>query len=462
MRVAVTGATGFIGRALVNALNARGDAVVALTRAPDRARFDPGIRVARFDPAKTPDAPADSAAINPFEDVDAVIHLAGETVAGRWNAAKKQEIDESRVSGTRNLVTTLSACARKPRILISASASGYYGNRADEPLLESSASGDDFLSGVCVAWEREAARAESLGMRVAMLRQGLVLGQGGGALAPMLPPFRAFAGGPLGNGSQWWPWIHLDDDVALFLFTLDRELHGPVNAVSPDIATNARFSQALGAALRRPSLAFAPAFALRIVLGEFADSVLASQLMLPEQALAAGFTFAHANLEQALLDILAPNSGRRPATQHLTDSYVVPTSIERAFAYLSNANNLVHLTPPEFKFRVLTPGPIDMRRGATIDHALKISGMQVRWRSLVTEWRPNTNFVDYQVRGPFVLWRHEHRFSPVAQGTLIEDRVDYSLPLAPLSSITLPLARSNLERLFAYRRSVLPRLLDAA
>jgi uncharacterized protein (TIGR01777 family) len=245
MRVVVSGASGFIGHTIVRALQARGDQVTALTRNQQAARFDEGVQLARFDPMGAPDP-------SPFEGADAVVHLAGETVAGRWTEKKKRAIYDSRVVGTRTVVDSIAASGAKPRILVCASASGYYGDRKDEPLLESSPPGSDFLAKVCVDWEREAQRAQSFGLRTACLRQGIVLGHDGGALNEMLPPFRFLAGGPYGNGSQWMPWIHLDDDVALFLHALDNDIEGSFNAVSPDVATSARLAHAIGDALRRP------------------------------------------------------------------------------------------------------------------------------------------------------------------------------------------------------------------
>lgn len=452
MKIVVTGATGFIGRAVVQALAARGDAVTALSRAPQRAALGGSVTAARFDPNAPPD-PA------PFEGADAVIHLAGESVAGRWTPEKKRAIRDSREAGTRALVASLAACSSRPRVLVSASAVGYYGDRGDEPLLESSAPGTGFLADVCVAWEREIAAAQRLGTRVAWLRQGIVLGAGGGALAAMLPPFRAFAGGPLGNGSQWMPWIHIEDDVALILFALDRDVSGPLNAVSPDVATNARFSQALGAALHRPSLAFAPGIALRALLGEFASSLLASQLVLPDRALDAGFTFAHEMLEEALFDILTPNDRHGPATRSFEDSIVLEAPPERVFAFFSDAGNLARITPPELRFRMITPSPIEMRRGTVIEYSLAVRGIPVRWKSLIVDWQPGARFIDYQLRGPYLLWRHEHRFAPDPAGARVADRVAYSLPLAPFSGLALPMVRADLARIFAYRRATVARLL---
>ena len=452
VKIVVTGATGFIGRAVVRALAARGDAVTALSRTPQREAFDGAVTAARFDPNAAPD-PA------PFEGADAVVHLAGESVAGRWTPEKKRAINDSRVAGTRALVASLAACSSRPRTLVSASAVGYYGDRGVEPLLESSAPGTGFLAHVCVAWEREIAAAQRLGMRVAWLRHGIVLGSGGGALAAMLPPFRAFAGGPLGNGSQWMPWIHIEDDVALILFALDRDVSGPFNAVSPDIATNARFAQALGAALHRPSLAFAPGIALHALLGEFASSLLASQLVLPNRALGAGFTFAHEMLEEALLEILTPHERHEPALRFFEDSMDVDAPLERVFGFFSDAANLERLTPPELRFRMVTPSPIEMRRGTVLEYTLAVRGIPVRWKSLIVDWQPGARFVDYQLRGPYLLWRHEHRFASDPARTRVVDRIAYSLPLAPLSGLALPFVSADIRRIFAYRRAALAGLL---
>jgi uncharacterized protein (TIGR01777 family) len=453
MKVVVSGATGFIGSAIVRALLARGDHVVALSRSPDRARFASGVDVARFDLAGPPDAA-------PFEGADAVVHLAGESVAGRWTQAKKRAIYDSRVNGTRTLVDSIAACSHKPCVLVAASAVGYYGDRADEPLFESSAPSTDFLAGVCVDWERETQRAQTLGVRTAWLRQGIVLGPGGGALAQMLPPFRLLAGGPYGNGSQWMPWIHLDDDVALFLFALDRELSGPLNAVSPDIATSARLASALGHALRRPALAYAPGIALYAVLGGFASTLLASQLVLPDAALTAGFTFKHELLEQALLDIVAPGSQRAPALHAFEDSIVVNAPLDKAFAFFADASNLARLTPPVLDFQMRTQAPVAMRRGTVLEYSLKVRGVPVRWKSLISDWQPGARFTDYQLRGPYALWRHEHEFAEDPAGTLVRDRVAYSLPLAPLGDIALPLVRKDMEKIFEFRRAQVARLVE--
>jgi len=451
-KVGVTGANGFIGRAVVAALRKRGDYVRALVRNPDGAKFPAGVEARHFDTMQ-PNA------ANPFNDLDAVIHLAGESVAGSWTADKKKKIHATRQLGTRNVVNAMQSCERPPKVLLSASASGYYGDRGDEPLEESAGPGSDFLAAVCVDWEAEAKRAENFGARVVCLRQGLVWGPGGGALVAMLPVFKWGAGGPLGSGRQWWPWIHLDDTAALFLFALDHpEISGPLNAVSPDVATNARFARALGHAIGRPSLAPAPTIALKLLLGEFASSLLASQLMLPAKAEDNGFVWQHESLEQALIDIF--HAKRKPALGHFESSETVAADLHSVFRFFSDPSNLGKITPPAQDFEMASPVPSEMRRGSVIEHKLKVRGFPIRWKSLIVRWRPEEEFMDVQLRGPYQLWRHRHSFSPHNGGVVINDSVDYSLPLAPLSSVALPLVRHDLEEIFNYRTRRIAELLS--
>lgn len=296
MRVAVTGASGFIGRRLVARLVSEAAEVVTLGRKPAAQR------AVDFIPWQASD-PVDKQA---FNGIDAVIHLAGEPVAQRWSAEVKKRIHDSRVIGTRNVVTALWDGNSRPRVMVAASAVGYYGDRGEEVLTERSRPGNDFLAQTCVKWEAESRRAEELAVRVVMLRTGMVLGAGGGALATMVPPFRAGVGGPVGSGKQWVPWIHLDDMVEIIMWALhDTRVSGPVNATAPHPVRNAEFAKELGHALGRPSLVPVPAFGLKLMYGEMAGVVLGSQRVVPEGALAAGYTFRHPELGPALRQILS-------------------------------------------------------------------------------------------------------------------------------------------------------------
>jgi uncharacterized protein (TIGR01777 family) len=302
MRVTVTGATGLIGTRLVAALARRGDEVTVLSRDPARARerLGSGIEAERWNPLDEP------APTNALTGRDGVIHLAGEPVAQRWSADAKERIRTSRESGTANLVAGLRSAEPRPRVLVSASAVGIYGAHGDEEVPESTPPGDDFLAEVCVAWERAAQAAAELGMRVALVRTGIVLDPDGGALEKMLPPFRAGVGGPVAGGRQWMPWIHVDDLVGIYLAALDGESwSGPLNGSAPAPATNRDFSKALGRALHRPAVAPVPRLALKALYGEMELIVTTGQRAVPTRPLALGYAFAHPELDEALRSALA-------------------------------------------------------------------------------------------------------------------------------------------------------------
>ena len=303
MRVLITGATGTIGLALADALTARGDQVVALSRDPERGQRVLGERVEVHPWSEPNAAPPPVAAL---AGVDGVVHLLGEPVAQRWSDQAKERIRDSRVLGTRQLVAALRALpsADAPRVLISQSATGYYGPRGEAPLDEHASPGTDFLAEVVVAWEREAAAAESQ-MRVAFTRTGVVLSPGGGALAKMLPFFRLGIGGPVAGGHQYVPWIHLDDVVDAVLHCLgDDRAAGPVNLTAPNPVTNTELARALGHALGRPAVLPVPGIAVKLLYGEMAEIVTTGQRAVPAKLRELGFAFRHPEIELALKDVL--------------------------------------------------------------------------------------------------------------------------------------------------------------
>jgi uncharacterized protein len=300
VRVAVTGATGTIGRQLVEALIERGDDVTVLSRDADKAErtFGGRVRAVGWRNPKAESPPQEALA-----GCDGVIHLLGEPVSQRWSDAAKQEIRDSRVLATRNLVSALEAVAaeQRPRVLVSQSASGYYGPQGDQPVDERHGPADDFLARVCVDWEAEAARAGELGIRVAITRTGVVLSESGGALAKMLPPFKLGVGGPIAGGRQYVPWIHADDVVGGLLFCLDSGgASGPVNLTAPEPVTNKELSHALGRVLKRPSFAPVPALAVKTLYGEVAQIVTTGVRAVPRRLQELGYRFRQPELEPAL------------------------------------------------------------------------------------------------------------------------------------------------------------------
>lgn len=298
MRVTVTGATGFVGGRLIQRLLADGVQVHALTRSL-RTKLPSAVEPHVWNPVDE-EAPLPS-----LQGSSAIFHLLGEPVAQRWSPEIKRRIRDSRVLSTRNLVQTISRMETPPELLVSASAVGYYGSRGDQWLTETTPPGEDFLGEVSRAWEDEALAAEALGLRVVRLRIGIVLGAEGGALDRMLPPFRAGLGGPLGPGTQWMSWIHLDDLVGMMLFPLQYpHIRGVWNAVSPNPVTNQEFTDTLARILKRPAIFRVPEFGLRLLFGEGAQVLLASQRVKPEASEAAGFRFQYAGLHAALRHLL--------------------------------------------------------------------------------------------------------------------------------------------------------------
>lgn len=305
--VAITGGTGLIGSALVKALVARGDKVVLFARDPDKAKAQLPNLAGYYRWSATSES---GEWADVLSQVDALIHLAGAPVAARWSEEYKKQIYDSRVVGARHLVAAMSRLSSKPKVFVCASGVGYYGNQGygeSVPILdESSPAASDFLARVCVDWEKEAFAAETLGVRVVAIRTGVVLSTKGGALEKMLIPFRLFAGGPIGSGKQWVSWIHIDDEVGLYLFALDNDAaSGALNAVAPNPATMQTLAETLGKVLSRPAFLPAPKAALELLFGEAANVIAEGQRVAPKRALALGYQFKYPELDAALIDLLA-------------------------------------------------------------------------------------------------------------------------------------------------------------
>jgi len=300
MKIVIAGGTGFLGRPLTDALIRDGHDIVVLSRGSSGSdrREKSAARMVSWDPNGEPGPWAGE-----ITGAHAVINLAGESIAGRrWSGAQKQRILDSRVRATRSLATAIRAAAAPPSVFVSGSAVGYYGPLGAEQAAEDHPAGNDFLAHVCEQWEQEAVRASSDRTRVVRVRTGIVLEKDGGALPQMLPPFRFGAGGPVGSGRQYWPWIHRDDWIALVRWTIATPAAGgAINATGPHPVTNATFARALGRAMHRPAFMPAPGFALKLLLGEMADGLLLSgQNAVPKKALQAGFRFRYEIVDDAL------------------------------------------------------------------------------------------------------------------------------------------------------------------
>jgi len=292
-RITITGGSGFIGQNIAALLLEKSYEVCIVDSRPPL--------IGRFVEA---DLMSEGLPTEPFEGAESVIHLAGETIFGRWNERKKKAIRKSRTLGTRNLVSTLKRLKQPPASFVCASAVGFYGERGDEELFETSPPGKDFLAHVCIDWENEASQAHDIGIRTVMMRTAPVLGEKG-LLQKVLPVYRMGLGGPLGSGTQWFPWIHIRDIAQIYVFAIEhKKIEGPCNACAPEYITNQDFSDALARVLRRPALVKVPKWALRLALGELADSIVASQKVSPKKLIDAGYEFSFPDLEKALVHLL--------------------------------------------------------------------------------------------------------------------------------------------------------------
>jgi uncharacterized protein (TIGR01777 family) len=450
MKILVTGATGFVGRSLLPLLRSQGHEVVVLTRDPKTAgvRLPIHCQVLQWNPEQGP-PPAEA-----FENVDAVVHLAGENIAGgRWTDNHKHDIRESRIVSSQQLVDAIGKLENKPRVLVSASAVGFYGDRGDEVLHESSPVGEGFLANVCEEWEREVQTAEKYSVRTVSLRFGVVLGQGG-ALSKMLPPFRLGLGGPLGHGRQWMSWIHVQDLAGIILRAIEQpELMGPVNAVAPNPVSNQEFTQTLGKVLHRPTILPMPAFVLKLALGDMTEILLSGQRVSSEKIEDSGYQFIYSDLESALRSIC-----EQKGHELILEQWVSYPQKE-VFDFFSEAKNLELLTPPYLKFKIIRLSTAQIEKDTRLDYRLQLHGIRFNWQSLITDWQPGIRFSDKQTKGPYAFWEHTHEFSERDGGTVIRDCAVYEVPLGALGDILLhPFIRKDLEKIFAYRRTKIEEL----
>lgn len=302
MRLIITGGTGLIGRALATDLLADGHEVIALSRSPQRAKGTPaGLRLVRWD-AHSAEGWAHLA-----EGADAIVNLAGASLAQPWTAEHRSRIRQSRLNAGRAIVEAVRSCCVKPGLVVQASGTGYYGAHADEEITEDHPSGSDFLASVAGEWEASTADVQEEGVRQAVIRTGVVLSLSGGAFPLMVLPFRFFVGGPLGSGRQWLPWIHLQDEVSAIRFLIeDQAANGPYNLVAPEPLTNAAFSRLLGQVMKRPSYIRVPAGALQLFLGDMSSLVLEGQRALPRRLQQQGFAFRFPDALSALRNVLSP------------------------------------------------------------------------------------------------------------------------------------------------------------
>lgn len=461
MKILLTGGTGFLGTLLADELIRRGHELIMSTRSLPET-WNPY-------PAQFVKWPLDTNELAPhLENIEACIHLVGEPVADKkWTAKQKDKIYNSRIQGTREVVDVLRQAPRL-KTFLSSSGIGYYGNRADQELVEGSLSGIGFLAEVCRDWENEASKLSATpgheNVRTVQFRTGVVLDRGSGFLGQLEPIFRAHLGGPIGSGNQYISWIHVQDWTNAIIHCLENEkLKGPVNVTSPDPCTNRTFTYTYGELFNQKIFIPIPEFALKLKMGRMAEVALDSQKVFPRRLQESGFKFQFPELKTALTHLYDLNELNPKVDDLYQARQWVPAPIDQVFKFFGDVQNLEKMAPPEVDFKVIRKSSVELQKGTLIDYKLKIHGIPISWRTRIESWTPNKQFSDTQQYGPYKKWFHTHDFESLRGGTLIKDKVLYRLPIGPLGRMGgLWMVKKDLANIFAYRRKVLREVFPAA
>jgi uncharacterized protein (TIGR01777 family) len=447
MRVVITGGSGLIGRALTKSLAADGHDVFILSRRPTEVSSLPaGANAVRWDGRSTVGWGhlADGA--------EAIVNLAGESLAqGRWTYPRKRRFRESRLAAGRAVVRAVREASLKPRVVIQASGVGYYGPGDAKVITEETGPGNDFLARLCLEWESSTAAVEKLGVRRAVIRTGLVLSPLGGAFPQMVRPFKLFAGGRLGHGRQWYPWIHIDDEIAAIRFLIDQAAaSGPFNLTAPKPVTNLEFSDVMGQVLHRPARLRTPGAALRTAFGEMANLLLEGQRAVPHRLEQLGFRFRFPTVESALQDLTKIRFVHR---------FQVQAPLAEVADFHARSSSMAKITPPPAIVRI-HEAPPRLNEGSEMDFTVWLGPFPLRWAARIEDVT-STGFVDRQVRGPFRQWVHRHSFETIDDATTaVIDEIDFNLQTSLFKRLVGLDMRLMLPLLFAYRKWKTKQLLE--
>lgn len=446
--ILITGATGLVGSVLGLRLAQEGYKLKVVTRDEKKARqnltFPAQIIVC--------DLNKNHLSEEAFADVECVIHLAGETVDGKWTPEKKKAILESRTLTTQNLLKNR---PQSVHTVITASAQGVYGHQGDRELDENGTPGYGFLAEVCQAWEKPFHElCELKSARVVILRLGLVIAHQGGAIRKMLPIFQKNLGATLGSGDQWMSWIHIEDLCQVITNAITNiNYRGVINAVSDSPVQNSEFTKKMCHHLKVMQAPRVPEFALRLLFGEMSEILTASAKVVPKKLKGNDFKFKFDTLDSALrqeFENLKQGQGYFTAQQY------IPFPIEKVFNFFADAQNLEKLTPDLLRFKIKNMSTQHIQQGSLIDYTLKIRGVPANWQTKIETWNPPFEFVDTQLKGPYSLWHHTHKFETLGEGTLMSDYVRYKLPMGFLGRLTAgSFVQNDIETIFAYRRQII-------
>ncbi len=460
MKVLITGATGFVGKKLSVQLFKEGHELIILSRNKERAQntLDIPCEVYEWDPLNEP-APQEA-----VDKADAIVHLLGENISNkRWSSAQKKRIYDSRIIGSRNLVESIDKRPSKLSVLCSTSAVGIYPANTNEDLTESSSYGNGFLNKVCKDWEGEVLKSNNI-ERTFIARVGVIFGYESGAIAKLMPIFKIGGGGPIGLGNAWMSWIHVDDLVQVYKEALtNNQFSGPANCVSPHQVLNKDFTKAFAKAVQLPALFPVPPIMLKLIFGEMSSIILDSQKVIPQKLSQWGFNYRFADINKAMEDICNKKSFEKKGVlscEKFEKYQFLPKGKDETFNFFSNPNNLEKITPSFLNFKIKKLHAPKLQKGALIDYSLKLHGIPLGWRTLISEWEPNNKFVDIQIKGPYTMWHHTHSFIETSEGTLIHDTVLYKLPMGPLGYIFgMPFVLKDVEKIFKFRKIVIKKML---
>lgn len=443
MKILITGATGLVGKKLLEKLILSGyDNLRILTRNKKRSKkkLSYPLEIFEWNPEES------TIEQGALKGVDVIVHLAGENIASsRWTKNKKRKIINSRILSTRLLINEIKKLDTKPKKLISSSAIGIYGPNNKNIITTKSKLGNDFLAKVCKCWEKELSKVQGPSIATHSIRTGIVLSLEGGALSKMLPAFNLGIAGKLGSGNQYMSWIHIDDLVGQILFLIENKGQSKVyNGTAPHPVTNKQFTKNLGNILNRFTLFPVPAFILKLALGELSTILLTGQKVMPINFLKEGYRFKFPTLQDALIDLLKYKCHNETIVKN---SQWVEKPSYKVFSYFTNRKNIEFNSPSYLKYNFIGNSTNKIIRGSIIKSQFKIFGLPLKWKLKISDFKFGKSFTDEQVYGPCERWNHQHNFIPYHNGTLIYDKVVFQLPFGPIGRFMLkPFFKKNLKR----------------